>query len=136
MTVASLPGGELKWAARFLRRRAIRRGDLGGSGTRRVRAAALEWSQKARPGLDRWAEFIATFGLLAIVLVLRQLRGPSPRSRPTPLARTEPPFDPFVIRCTVARALTNTFTGIARGDVPVFCSPKALVVVVAIPLFA
>jgi glycerol uptake facilitator-like aquaporin len=29
----------------------------------------LEWSQKARPGLGQmWAEFVATFGLLAIVL--------------------------------------------------------------------
>jgi glycerol uptake facilitator-like aquaporin len=101
----------------------------------------LEWSQKARPGLGQmWAEFIATFGLLAIVLSCV-----ASGSRAVPYAvsayitgaywfTSSTSFaNPAV---TVARAFTNTFTGIGQGDVPGFLLAQGIAVVVAVPLFA
>ncbi len=101
----------------------------------------LEWSQKARPGLGQiWAEFIATFGLLAIVLSCA-----ASASRAVPYAvaayitgaywfTSSTSFaNPAV---TVARTFTNTFTGIGQGDVPGFLLAQGMAVVVAVPLFA
>ncbi len=101
----------------------------------------LEWSQKARPGLGQiWAEFIATFGLLAIVLSCVAVR-----SRAIPYAvaayitgaywfTSSTSFaNPAV---TVARTFTNTFTGIGQGDVPGFLLAQGIAVIVVVPLFA
>jgi glycerol uptake facilitator-like aquaporin len=101
----------------------------------------LEWSQKARPGpAQMWAEFIATFGLLAIVLSCT-----ASASRAVPYAvaayitgaywfTSSTSFaNPAV---TVARTFTNTLTGIGQGDVPGFLLAQGVAVVVAVPLFA
>ena len=101
----------------------------------------LDWSQKARPGLEQmWAEFIATFGLLAIVLSCVAVR-----SRAIPYAvaayitsaywfTSSTSFaNPAV---TVARTFTNTFTGIGQGDVPGFLFAQGIAVAAAVPLFA
>jgi len=101
----------------------------------------LEWSQKARPGLGQmWAEFIATFGLLAIVL---SCAASASRAMPYAVAAyitgaywftSSTSFaNPAV---TVARTFTNTFTGIGQGDVPGFLLAQGVAVVVAVPLFA
>jgi glycerol uptake facilitator-like aquaporin len=100
----------------------------------------LEWSHKARPGLAQmWAEFVATFGLLAIVLSCV-----ASASRAVPYAvaayitgaywfTSSTSFaNPAV---TVARALTNTFAGIARADVPGFIAAQIVAVPVAVVLF-
>jgi glycerol uptake facilitator-like aquaporin len=85
----------------------------------------FEVSTKARPGWPlAFAEAVATFGLLTVVL-----RG----------SRNRPDSVPWTVACyitaaywftastsfanpavTVARALTDSFTGIAPGDVPLF----------------
>jgi glycerol uptake facilitator-like aquaporin len=101
----------------------------------------LEWSQKARPGLGQmWAEFIATFGLLAIVLSCVAVR-----SRAIPYAvaayitgaywfTSSTSFaNPAV---TIARTFTDTFTGIGRSDVPGFLFAQGIAVAAAVPLFA
>ena len=101
----------------------------------------LEWSQKARPGLGQmWAEFIATFGLIAIVL---SCTASASRAAPYAVAAyitgaywftSSTSFaNPAV---TVARTFTNTFTGIGQGDVPGFLLAQGAAVVVAVPLFA
>src|SRR6267378_4088719 len=100
----------------------------------------LEWSQKARPGLGQMgAEFVATFGLLAVVLSCVAVR-----SRAIPYAvaayitgaywfTSSTSFaNPAV---TVARTFTNTFAGIAQGDVPGFLLAQGAAVGVAAPLF-
>jgi glycerol uptake facilitator-like aquaporin len=143
VTVALAARGELKWAAavpyvvvQFAA--AI----LGVAAAHAMFGLPLlEWSQKARPGLGQvWAEFIATFGLLAIVLscvasvsrtlpyaVAAYITGAYWFTSSTSFA------NPAV---TVARALTNTFTGIARGDVTGFVFAQGAAVIVAVPLFA
>jgi len=101
----------------------------------------LEWSQKARPGFGQmWGEFIATFGLLAIVLSCV-----ASASRAVPYAvaayitgaywfTSSTSFaNPAV---TVARTLTNTFTGIGQSDVAGFLLAQGIAVVIAVPLFA
>jgi glycerol uptake facilitator-like aquaporin len=101
----------------------------------------LEWSQKARPGLGQmWAEFIATLGLLAIVLSCVAVR-----SRAIPYAvaayitgaywfTSSTSFaNPAV---TVARTFTDTFAGIGRSDVPGFLLAQGVAVAAAVPLFA
>ena len=101
----------------------------------------LEWSQKARPGLGQmWAEFVATFGLLAIVLSCIAVRS---RALPYTVAAyitgaywftSSTSFaNPAV---TMARTFTNTFTGIEQGDVPGFLLAQGAAIVVAVPLFA
>ena len=100
----------------------------------------LEWSQKARPGFAQvWAEFIATFGLLAIVLSCV-----ASASRAVPYAvsayitgaywfTSSTSFaNPAV---TVARALTDTFAGIGRADVPGFIAAQIAAVPIAVVLF-
>ncbi len=101
----------------------------------------LEWSQKARPGLGQiGAEFIATFGLLAIVLSCA-----ASASRAVPYAvaayitgaywfTSSTSFaNPAV---TVARTFTNTFTGIGQSDVPGFLLAQGAAVIVTVPIFA
>jgi glycerol uptake facilitator-like aquaporin len=101
----------------------------------------LEWSQKARPGFGQiWGEFIATFGLLAIVLSCVAVR-----SRAVPYAvaayitgaywfTSSTSFaNPAV---TIARTFTDSFAGIARSDVPGFLLAQGAAVFVAVPLFA
>src|SRR5262249_5824021 len=100
----------------------------------------LEWSQKARPGFGQiWAEFVATFGLLAIVLSCV-----ASASRAVPYAvaayitgaywfTSSTSFaNPAV---TVARAMTDTFAGIAKGDAPGFIVAELAAVPVAAFLF-
>src|SRR5882672_1109607 len=101
----------------------------------------LEWSHKARPGFGQmWAEFVATFGLLAIVLSCV-----ASASRAVPYAvaayitgaywfTSSTSFaNPAV---TVARTFTDTFTGIGQGDVPGFLFAQGIAVAAAVPLFA
>lgn len=85
----------------------------------------FEMANKARPGLNlAWSEYIATFGLLALVL-----QGSRRRSEALPYAvaayitaaywfTASTSFaNPAV---TLARALTDTYTGIRFEDVPGF----------------
>ena len=85
----------------------------------------VEFSIRARTGPAQWfAEFIATFGLMITILAVSRFRAEA-----TPFAvglyitaaywfTASTSFaNPAV---TVARALTNTFSGIAPGDVPMF----------------
>jgi len=97
----------------------------------------LEWSHKPRPGLGQmWAEFVATFGLLAIVLSCV-----ASASRAVPYAvaayitgaywfTSSTSFaNPAV---TIARALTDTFAGIGRADVPGFLAAQVAAVPAAV----
>jgi len=101
----------------------------------------LELSEKARPGLDQmWAEFIATFGLFAVVLSCV-----SSGSRAVPYAvaayitgaywfTSSTSFaNPAV---TLARAFTDTFAGIGQSEVLGFVLAQAVATAVAVPLFA
>jgi glycerol uptake facilitator-like aquaporin len=85
----------------------------------------LELGLKARTGPAQWfAEFVATFGLLVVILAVSRFR-----SGAIPVAvglyitaaywfTASTSFaNPAV---TVARALTRSFSGIAPGDVPMF----------------
>ena len=85
----------------------------------------LELSAKARTGPAQWfAEFVATFGLIMTILAVARFKAEA-----TPVAvglyitaaywfTASTSFaNPAV---TIARALTNTFAGIAPGDVPMF----------------
>jgi glycerol uptake facilitator-like aquaporin len=85
----------------------------------------IEFAIKARTGPAQWfAEFVATFGLMITILALSRFRAEA-----IPVAvglyitaaywfTASTSFaNPAV---TVARALTNTFSGIAPGDVPMF----------------
>ena len=85
----------------------------------------FELATKARPGLNlAWSEFIATFGLLALVLQ-------NSRQRVEALPYAVAAYITAAYRftgstsfanpaVTLARALTNTFTGIRIEDVPGF----------------
>ena len=100
----------------------------------------LDWSLKARPGLGQmWAEFLATLGLLAVVLscvasgsravpyaVAAYITGAYWFTSSTSFA------NPAV---TVARSLTNTFAGIGRNDVPGFLAAQAAATGIAVLLF-
>lgn len=85
----------------------------------------LEFAVKSRTGPAQWfAEFIATFGLIVIIIALSRFK-----SEAIPAAvglyitaaywfTASTSFaNPAV---TIARALTNSFSGIAPGDVPMF----------------
>jgi glycerol uptake facilitator-like aquaporin len=86
---------------------------------------ALELSAKARAGLGQWAsEAIATFGLILTILGTMRLR---PDRVPASVAMfitaaywftSSTSFANPAI--TVARSLTNSFSGIAPSDVPPF----------------
>jgi len=100
----------------------------------------LELSEKARAGMGQvWAEFVATFGLLAIIVS-------GIRSRPDAIPYAVAAYitgaywftsstsfaNPAV---TFARALTNTFTGIRPQDALGFLGAQAAATLVAILLF-
>lgn len=100
----------------------------------------LEWSTRVRPGFGQMlGEFVATFGLLAIVMSCA-----ASRSRAAPYAvavyitgaywfTSSTSFaNPAV---TIARSLTNTFAGIARADVPGFIAAQIAAVPAAVLLF-
>ena len=85
----------------------------------------LEVAVKARSGPAQWfAEFVATFGLIVTILAVSRFK-----SEATPVAvglyitaaywfTASTSFaNPAV---TIARALTNSFSGIAPADVPMF----------------
>jgi glycerol uptake facilitator-like aquaporin len=143
VSVALAARGELKWAAALayvaVQFAAAILGVLAAHAM--FGLPLLEWSQKARPGLGQmWGEFIATFGLLAIVISCV-----ASASRAVPYAvaayitgaywfTSSTSFaNPAV---TVARTFTDTFAGIGRGDVPGFLLAQGVAVVVAVPLFA
>ena len=100
----------------------------------------IQLSATARTGSGQWlGEFIATFGLIATVLGC-------PRFRPEALAASVGLYigsaywftsstsfaNPAV---TIARALSDTFSGIAPADAPVFVVAQILGAVVAAYLF-
>jgi glycerol uptake facilitator-like aquaporin len=85
----------------------------------------IEFATKARTGSAQWfAEFVATFGLIVTILAVSRFKADA-----IPFAvglyitaaywfTASTSFaNPAV---TVARALTDTFSGIAPGDVPMF----------------
>jgi glycerol uptake facilitator-like aquaporin len=91
----------------------------------------VEVATKARPGFSlMWSEFIATMGLLSVVLLIS-------RSRPTAIA---PAVAAYILAAywftsstsfanpavTVARSLTDSFTGIAPTNVLGFLVAQAL----------
>ena len=101
---------------------------------------ALELSTHARPGAAlACSEFVAAFGLLAVI------KG-SARQGPVPVAIAVGAYifaaywftastsfaNPAV---TLARAFTDTFTGIRLSDVPVFVVAQVLGAIVAVVLF-
>jgi glycerol uptake facilitator-like aquaporin len=101
----------------------------------------LEFSVKARPGLPlMWAEFVATFGLLMVILAGIRFR---PNAVPYAVATyitgaywftASTSFaNPAV---TIARALTNTFSGIRPDDVPGFLLAQAVATIVAVLVIA
>ncbi len=143
VTVALAARGELQWAA-VVPYIAVQfaAGILGVIAAHAMFGLPLlEWSEKARPGLGQmWAEFVATFGLLAIILSCAAVR-----SRAVPYAvaayitgaywfTSSTSFaNPAV---TVARTFTNTFAGIGKGDIAGFLLAQSAAVAVAVPLFA
>ena len=101
----------------------------------------VELSQKARPGLGQvWAEFVATLGLLAIILSCIRSR---PEAIPYAVAAyitgaywftSSTSFaNPAV---TLARGLTNTFAGIRQQDILGFLGAQAIATLAAIVLWA
>ena len=100
----------------------------------------FELSEKARPGLGQaWGEFVATFGLLAIVLSCIRSR---PEAIPYAVAAyitgaywftSSTSFaNPAV---TLARGLTNTFAGIRQQDILGFLVAQAIAALAAILLW-
>lgn len=100
----------------------------------------IQLSAKGRAGLPQtWAELVATFGLVAVVLSTN-LSG----SRAAPYAvaayitgaywfTASTSFaNPAV---TLARAFTSTFSGISLGDVPGFVAGQIAGVALSVPLF-
>lgn len=98
--------------------------------------AFLQLSENARSGLPQYgAEIVATFGLLLVILVGR-------RSRPESVAMLVGLYitaaywftastsfaNPAV---TIARTLTDSFSGIAYGDMPFFIMAQIIGAVVA-----
>jgi glycerol uptake facilitator-like aquaporin len=83
-------------------------------------------SQKPRTGVGLWlGEFVATFGLVGIIIAV------SRRHKPLPTAIAVAAWITGAIwftsstsfanpAVTIARSLSDTFTGILPGDVPAF----------------
>jgi glycerol uptake facilitator-like aquaporin len=101
----------------------------------------IEFSAKARPGLDLiWAEVVATFGLLAVIISGVRFR---PKAIPYAVAAyitgaywftASTSFaNPAV---TMAREFTNSFSGIRQEDVPGFLIAQAMATLAAVGLFA
>lgn len=85
----------------------------------------LQWSTTARTGVGQWAgEAVATFGLLLTILATREVRDDRvPLSVALFIAAgywftSSTSFANPAI--TVARSMTDTFAGIAPGDIPGF----------------
>ena len=97
----------------------------------------LELSTKVRTGPGQWAgEFIATFGLVFVILGTQRHR---PHGVPAAVAlyivaaywfTSSTSFANPAI--TLARALTDTFAGIAPADVPAFVAAQVLGAVAAL----
>ena len=101
----------------------------------------LQLGSTARTGLGQWAgEFIATFGLIAAILGCIRFR-PDAVAAAVGLYITSAYWftastsfaNPAV---TIARSLSDTFTGIAPGDVPGFIVAEFLGALAAAWLFA
>ena len=101
--------------------------------------ALLQASIKPRAGLNRmWSEFVATFGLLAVVL---SCAATASRAAPYAVAAyitgaywftSSTSFaNPAV---TLARAFTDTFSGIGLNHVPGFVAGQAAAVALAVPV--
>lgn len=85
----------------------------------------LQFSTKARAGIGQWSgEFVATFGLVLVILVLLKHRA---AAIPAAVAlyitsaywfTSSTSFANPAI--TLVRSLSDTFSGIAPGDVPLF----------------
>ncbi|MBL8511604.1 MAG: aquaporin family protein [Betaproteobacteria bacterium] len=91
----------------------------------------LQQSQHTRHGNGQWlSEFIATFGLLTVILHCRQFR---PQATPAVVAAYITAAYWFTASTafanpavTLARALTDTFAGIHPHDVPPFIAAQLL----------
>jgi glycerol uptake facilitator-like aquaporin len=102
--------------------------------------APLQFSQTARTGLGQWAgEFVATFGLIATILGCVRFRldaiAPAVALYITAaywFTSSTSFANPAV---TIARALSDTFAGIAPHDVPGFLVAEILGAIVAAALF-
>ena len=101
----------------------------------------IAWSTTARTGIAQWvAEAVATFGLLAAILGCLKTR---PKALPYAVGlfisagywfTSSTSFaNPAV---TIARAFTNTFTGIAPSDVPGFIAAQLIGAALAMIVFA
>lgn len=99
----------------------------------------VQFSTKARAGIGQWSgEFVATFGLVLVILVLLRQRA---AAIPAAVAlyitsaywfTSSTSFANPAI--TVVRSLSNTFAGIAPGDVPLFVAAQLAGAVVAVAL--
>jgi glycerol uptake facilitator-like aquaporin len=103
--------------------------------------ALFEWSEHARTGFGQWwAEIVATFGLVGIILGGLRFRAESIPwlvglyitaaywfTASTSFA------NPAV---AIARSLTNTFSGIRPTDLPGFIIAELLGAVIALGLFS
>jgi glycerol uptake facilitator-like aquaporin len=101
----------------------------------------FQFSLHARTGLPQWfAEFVATFGLLMTILGCVRFR-PDAMAPAVGLYITSAYWftastsfaNPAV---TIARSLSDTFAGIAPGDVPAFLAAQFLGAATAACLFA
>lgn len=97
----------------------------------------LQFSTKARAGIGQWSgEMIATFGLVLTILMLVRYR-PAAISAAVGLYITSAYWftsstsfaNPAI---TVVRSLSDTFAGIAPGDVPLFVAAQLVGAVVAV----
>lgn len=89
----------------------------------------VQFSTKARAGIGQWSgEFVATFGLVLVILVLLKQRA---AAIPAAVAfyitsaywfTSSTSFANPAI--TVVRSLSDTFAGIAPGDVPLFVAAQ------------
>jgi glycerol uptake facilitator-like aquaporin len=97
----------------------------------------LQFSTKARAGIGQWTgEFVATFGLVITILLLVRYR---PTAIPAAVGlyitsaywfTSSTSFANPAI--SVVRSLSDTFAGIAPGDVPLFIAAQLAGAVVAV----
>ncbi|MCW8130923.1 MAG: aquaporin family protein [Planctomycetota bacterium] len=101
---------------------------------------AFAWSQHARAGLSQaFSEGVATFGLLAVIFATTRAR---PSETPHAVAAYITAAYWFTASTsfanpavTLARACTDTFSGIRPADVPAFLAAQALGAVAAVLFF-
>ncbi len=92
----------------------------------------FQFSLHARNGLPQWfAEFVATFGLLMTILGCVRFKprrdGPPPSALYITSAYWFTASTSFANPAvTIARSLSDTFAGIAPGDVPAFLAAQFL----------